>query len=446
MRGAWSRARLVAVAVLATALVLAILQGRSLERKARLDRPAPPFSLPTLSGETLSLASLAGAPVLLNFWATWCGPCREEAPAIETFRLRYGDRIRPIGVDLREPPDKVQAFASQYGLRYTMLLDRTGRMAAAYGAAALPESWFLDAAGVARFFWRGPMTFEVMQRGAEAALGRPLDGEAPLGPFLKAENAVPGHAVTFAADGGLWVGGPRGLLRQASPGVWERQIRLPWGEEPVLALAVRDGVGVAAAAGQVWLLAAGSRAWQSLAGPGIGMVSSLAIAPGGSAIYGWAVGEGLWRWQSSTQRWTQVENGLDPSLPRPALAVDGERLLLGTTAGLFESADGGRTFQATPFERPVFGIALSRGLWVVSETGLFHGMGPAALERVPLSPARWFDALAVEAGSGREGIVLLAPNGDVYVSEDGGSSWLLQAVDAARWRDGPEGGNRGAAK
>lgn len=446
MSGAWSRARLVSVAVLATALVLAIVQGRSLEQKARLGRPAPPFSLVSLSGESVSLQSISGQPVLLNFWATWCGPCREEAPAIETFRQRYGDLVRPIGIDLREPPDKVQAFASEFGLRYTMLLDQTGRVAAAYGATGLPETWFLDAAGVARFFWSGPMTFEVMQRGAEAALGRPLDGDAPLRPFLSAENSVTRHAIAFRADGGLWVGGRRGLLRHVSPGVWEMESGLPWGEQPVHALAAGTGRVAVAAGGRIWVSAVGSRSWRSLASPGTATASALAIAPGGQAIYAWVGGEGLWRWEAGTERWTRVENDLDADLPPPSLAVDGERLLLGTAAGLFESRDGGRTFQPTPFDRPVFGIAVGRELWLASDTGLFRGEGVRRLERVPSAPARRFDGLAVQAGSGLESIALLAPNGDVYTSQNGGLSWSLQAVEAARWRDGSRGGDRDEAK
>ncbi|MCX6049823.1 MAG: redoxin domain-containing protein, partial [Chloroflexi bacterium] len=72
--------------------------------------PAPDFTLTTLDGKTFNLRAHRGTPVVLNFWATWCGPCQEELPAVEATSARYANQVQVIGVDQAEAPDVVQSY------------------------------------------------------------------------------------------------------------------------------------------------------------------------------------------------------------------------------------------------------------------------------------------------------------------------------------------------
>ncbi len=131
--------------------------------------PAPPFSLPELGGGTVSLAGLLGRPVLLNFWATWCPDCRAEMPALARFRAQVGAQVEVVGVDVHESTSLVSLFAGQNGLGWPILLDGQGLVTADYGVYYLPTSFFLDARGVIRRVYTGPMTLGQMRTFLEAA-------------------------------------------------------------------------------------------------------------------------------------------------------------------------------------------------------------------------------------------------------------------------------------
>jgi peroxiredoxin len=120
--------------------------------------PAPDFTLTTLDGETVTLSALRGRPVLINFWATWCPPCRAELPAIQSAYDRYADQgLVVLAVDMAEPPQTVAAFAEEFGLRFPIPLDRDGQVAAQYRVRAIPTSFFVDREGVIRSVFIGPM-------------------------------------------------------------------------------------------------------------------------------------------------------------------------------------------------------------------------------------------------------------------------------------------------
>ena len=92
-----------------------------------IGHPAPDFTLNTLSGERFDLAGLRGKPVILNFWATWCPPCRSELPELDAASRRYAGQVAVIGVDQAEPAAGVQSFAGSLGLE---LSDPPGRCGA----------------------------------------------------------------------------------------------------------------------------------------------------------------------------------------------------------------------------------------------------------------------------------------------------------------------------
>ena len=121
--------------------------------------PAPAFTLRTPDGATVALADLRGTVVLVNFWATWCPPCRTEMPAIQTAYARYqGQGFRVLAVTAGEEPASVVAFLRAYDLHFPALLD-DGLVSAAYGANALPSSFFIDRRGVVRAVYKGPISY-----------------------------------------------------------------------------------------------------------------------------------------------------------------------------------------------------------------------------------------------------------------------------------------------
>ena len=122
---------------------------------------APDFQLQSLDGQKVSLSELRGRPVVLNFWASWCGPCRMEMPV---FQEVYTDEMWRAGglvilaVNLGESPELVQEFVDFYGLTFPILLDPRSRVGMIYNAAALPTTYFIDNDGIIRSIKRGAFT------------------------------------------------------------------------------------------------------------------------------------------------------------------------------------------------------------------------------------------------------------------------------------------------
>ena len=111
--------------------------------------PAPDFTLSTPSGTSLSLAELHGKVVLLNFWATWCVPCRKEMPAIEALYQRYKDRgLEVVAISLdKVAAAPVEVFVKEVGVTYRVALDPTWATARTYGVRGLPATFLLDRTG-----------------------------------------------------------------------------------------------------------------------------------------------------------------------------------------------------------------------------------------------------------------------------------------------------------
>ena len=125
---------------------------------AQVGLPAPAFSQRQLSGRPLSLGALHGRVVYLNFFATWCPPCNEEAPAIEALSRRYAGRgLAVVGVDVLENAQKAASFARAHRLTYPVLVD-DGAMTDRYGVNGLPVHVFIDRSGVVRRIVFGEMS------------------------------------------------------------------------------------------------------------------------------------------------------------------------------------------------------------------------------------------------------------------------------------------------
>ncbi len=128
-------------------------------------RPAPDFSLTTLDGETVSLAALRGKPVVLNFWATWCGPCQREMPVLQSAAQRFAGEVVILGVDEGEMPNVVQDFVSVYRVNFPVPLDIDQTVGDQYGVQGLPTTFFIDADGIIRHRWMGEMNAIVLAEG-----------------------------------------------------------------------------------------------------------------------------------------------------------------------------------------------------------------------------------------------------------------------------------------
>lgn len=112
---------------------------------------APDFTLNSLSGETVTLSELRGHPVLVNLWASWCGPCRAEMPAIQNVYDQFRDQgfvVLAVNVTLQDSLKAAQGFVDEFGFTYPVLLDVDGQVASLYLLRAFPSSYFIDANGI----------------------------------------------------------------------------------------------------------------------------------------------------------------------------------------------------------------------------------------------------------------------------------------------------------
>lgn len=118
--------------------------------------PAPNFTLPTRSGQSVSLKDLKGNVVMVNFWATWCGPCRQEMPKLEALYERYHDLgFTLLGVNVEEDPSGVPKFLKQTPVSFKILLDTHNKVSQAYKVVAMPTTVLIDRKGNVRYVHHG---------------------------------------------------------------------------------------------------------------------------------------------------------------------------------------------------------------------------------------------------------------------------------------------------
>jgi len=126
----------------------------------RVGNPAVEYPAATLGGDTVTLASLKGDVVLLNLWATWCVPCRQETPYLEQIYQEQKDRgfqVVGISMDTGDAADDVARFVEAYGVTYTILHDPQMRGLDLYQAPGLPATFMIDRDGILRWVRYGPI-------------------------------------------------------------------------------------------------------------------------------------------------------------------------------------------------------------------------------------------------------------------------------------------------
>ncbi len=157
--------RLLPIVALLAALPSAAFAGAS------VGKPAPNFSAPLASGGKLTLSSLHGKPVYLNFFATWCAPCNAEAPDINALQKQYARRgFVTIGVDEREDADKAKSFVHKFALVYKAIVDENGDVLNPYGAIGLPVHVFIDRRGNVKLIRNGEMSKAEMDSAIKSIL------------------------------------------------------------------------------------------------------------------------------------------------------------------------------------------------------------------------------------------------------------------------------------
>ena len=138
-------------------------------------RTAPEYGALTLVGDSVSLEELRGTVVLLNVWATWCGPCREEIPALQELYESHNSRgleVVGVSIDGRGEVPSIRRFAADYGVTYPLWHDPEDRISTRYRLIGVPATFLLDRRGVIRWFHLGPVQVDdaALNRALEAAL------------------------------------------------------------------------------------------------------------------------------------------------------------------------------------------------------------------------------------------------------------------------------------
>ena len=187
---AWAGLLLPALALIGLLAAVSVRRDRALAIGAALARgeapPVPALVLPALpsgaaAARRVGLRDLRGHPVVLNFWASWCEPCREEAPLLEGLARDYGARgLIVVGVDTQDLEAPAESFLVRYAVTYLNLRDPDGNAGRMFGTTGVPETFFIDAAGRIQGKFPGEqLDAAVWRRAAEALLAGRRPAEIP---------------------------------------------------------------------------------------------------------------------------------------------------------------------------------------------------------------------------------------------------------------------------
>ena len=134
-------------------------QAGELQPAAVAGHPAPDFELASPDGEIYKLSDFKGQPVILNFWATWCGPCRAEFPEFQEASIDNADSLVIIGINntTADQADQVPGFLEEFGITFPIVLDEDGETVKTYRVLGLPTTVFIDSDGIVNEVFTGPL-------------------------------------------------------------------------------------------------------------------------------------------------------------------------------------------------------------------------------------------------------------------------------------------------
>ncbi|MYB26267.1 MAG: TlpA family protein disulfide reductase [Candidatus Dadabacteria bacterium] len=133
-------------------------------------RPAPEFALKSFSGEKVRLSDFRGKTLLVNFWASWCHPCREEAPALErTYMSLSGNQVEFIGINIMDDKKSAEEYIKSFGGSFVNIYDPENRIHLDYGVGGVPETFFVNPEGIITGKHRGPLTEKMIMSYIENA-------------------------------------------------------------------------------------------------------------------------------------------------------------------------------------------------------------------------------------------------------------------------------------
>ena len=159
----------------AAALVAVLFMGLGKNpaeiRSPLVGKPAPVFALREVGTQsTVDITQYRGKPLVVNFWATWCGPCWEEHPVLVANARIYESNVNFLGVVFQDKEEKILSFLQQRGTGYPTVVDDAGKTAIAYGVGGVPETYFIDAQGVIVAKHNGPMTPDILRANLQKVL------------------------------------------------------------------------------------------------------------------------------------------------------------------------------------------------------------------------------------------------------------------------------------
>ena len=147
----------VILAIILTSAILIAGCAGEVNQTPRIGKPAPDFQFQSSEGQPTSLSDLKGKPVLINFWATWCRPCRMEMPYLQQVYDEWQEKgLVVLAINIKESPSQVEEFMQSQGLSLPVLLDSQGKVASQYGIQAIPVTFFVDRDGIIQDIKFGP--------------------------------------------------------------------------------------------------------------------------------------------------------------------------------------------------------------------------------------------------------------------------------------------------
>lgn len=148
---------------------------------------APPFSLELFDGKTVTLDELRGKTVLVNFWASWCVPCREEARDLEAAWHGYKDRqdasVRFLGINIQDKKESALAFIKEFGVTYANGQDVDGHISVDYGVWGIPEAFFISPEGIITYKHVGALPWPILSAKLHEAQQRQITRESGKGSY-----------------------------------------------------------------------------------------------------------------------------------------------------------------------------------------------------------------------------------------------------------------------